>query len=440
MKKNWELPRRTFLRGVGTAMALPALDAMQPALAAAGGAPRRMAFIYVPNGAIMEDWTPRDDGRGYALSPTLKALAPLRDHFQVISGLAHDKAEANGDGAGDHARAGATFLTGRQARKTSGADIRIGVSVDQVAAQRIGERTRLASLELSCDQIRRSGNCDSGYSCAYQFNLSWRNESTPMTPEVDPRLVFERLFSDGLGDPVARRRRQSVLDFALEDAKRLDKRLGRDDRAKLAEYLHAVRDLEQRIERAENVATALPGAKAPEGKPKDYEEYMRVMFDLMLLAFKTDSTRIATFLLAHDGSNRSFPGIGVSNGHHELSHHRNDERKVDKLKKIDRFYIEQLAYFLRRLRETPDSQGANLLDQSMIVYGSGISDANRHDHDNLPVILAGRGGGSLEPGRHLAFERRDKIPMTNLYLSLLDRMDVRVDSFGDSTGHLEDIS
>lgn len=438
MSKSWEVPRRTFLRGLGTALALPTLDAMQPAIAAAGAkAPTRMAFLYVPNGVIMKDWTPEKRGSDYELTPTLRPLEAVKDEFQIITGLAHDKAFANGDGGGDHARANATFLTGRQLRKTSGANIRNGISVDQVAANGMGHNTRLPSLELSCDEVRRSGRCDSGYSCAYQFNLSWKNESTPMTPEVDPRLVFERLFSDGLGNAVDRRRRKSVLDFAMADASRLQRRLGRADQSKLEEYLEGVRDLERRIERAEGVANALPNAAKPEGKPRDYAEYMQVMFDLLLLSFKTDSTRVATFLLAHDGSNRSFRDIGVSNGHHELSHHRDDLAKIEKLKKIDRFYTEQLAYFLKRMKDTKEGEGS-LLDNSMIVYGSGISDGNRHNHADLPVILAGRGGG-LTPGSHNWMNPKDRIPMTNLYRGMLDRAGVPCEQLGDSSGILQNI-
>lgn len=439
--KSWHLERRTFLRGVGTAMALPMLEAMTPLAKAASApsGPRRLAFVYVPNGAIMDTWHPNGKGgRDYELSPTLKPLQKVKDHLQVITGLAHDKAEANGDGAGDHARANATFLTGCQAHKTSGADIQLGVSADQLAAQQIGGQTRLRSLELSCDKIRKSGSCDSGYSCAYQFNLAWSDENTPVAPEVDPKLVFDRLFSSGISDPVLSRRQASVLDFVLDDAKRLHRRLGRADQLKLDEYMHGVRDLERRIEKSQTIAAALPKEKAPEGKPRDYKEYLRLMFDLNLLAFKTDSTRISTFLMAHDGSNRSFPEIGVPNGHHGLSHHRNDKAKIAKIRKIDKFYIEQFAYFLERLKATPEGEGT-LLDNCMIVYGSGHSDANRHDHDDLPVILAGGGGGTLQQGRHLWMDREDKVPMTNLYLALLDRMGVNAERIGDSTGILDTI-
>jgi len=444
MKKSWHVERRTFLRGLGTAMALPALEAMQPSVSAAAaaansGLPKRLAFVYMPNGAIMDSWHPEGrGGKDYNLSPTLKPLEKVKDQLQIITGLAHDKAEANGDGGGDHARANATFLTGCQARKTSGANIRAGVSVDQVAAQQIGNATRLPSLELSCDQVRKSGSCDSGYSCAYQFNLAWQNENTPVAPEVDPKLVFQRLFSDGLGDPVLSRRQSSVLDFVLDDAKRLHQRLGRADQQKLDEYLHSVRDLERRIARSGEAANILPGATAPEGKPDNYKDYLRIMFDLNLLAFKTDTTRISTFLMAHDGSNRSFREIGVPDGHHGLSHHREDKRKMDKIRKIDKFYVEQFAYFLERLKATQEGEGS-LLDNCMVVYGSGHSDANRHDHDDLPVILAGGGGGSLTPGRHVWMPRRDKTPMTNLYLALLERMGVRAERHGDSTGILKDV-
>jgi hypothetical protein len=431
--------RRRFLKSLAATLALPGL----PSLAAAGSSrqaaaaiPRRLAFIYAPNGVNLEQWLPATDG---TLSPSLQPLAALREHFSVLRGLDHRNAYSNGDGPGDHARANATFLTGAQARKTAGADIRVGISVDQLAATRIGHHTRLPSLELSTDPPRRSGGCDSGYSCAYQFNLSWRGESTPAPAERDPRLVFEKLF--GGGDPTRdaerRARRKSVLDFVLDDAKRMHGRLDGTDRAKMDEYLTAVRDVEQRIEAAERFRVEVPEELRPNGVPETYREHIRAMYDLMTLAFRTDSTRISTFLLAHDGSNRSFPEIGVPEAHHHLSHHQRKIKNLEKIALIDRFYIEQFAHFLQTLRETREADGSSLLDHMLIVHGSGIADGDRHNHDDLPILLAGHGGGSLRQGRILQAERGT--PMTNLYLSLLDRIDVPLARVGDSTGRFEAI-
>jgi hypothetical protein len=384
----------------------------------------------------------KGEGTGYELSPTLQPLAALKSDFSVFSNLAHDKAEANGDGGGDHARATATFLTGCQAKKTAGGDIHIGQSVDQIAATQLGDRTRLASLELSTDGERSSGRCDSGYSCAYQFNLSWKTDTMPMAPEMDPRLVFERLFgiTAGMSTSDAERRakyQKSILDFALADAKTLQKRLSGNDNRKLDEYLTSVRDIEVRIQKAEKMKSELPpGVTAPTAIPGTTQEHIRTMFDLLLLSFQTDSTRIATFMLAHDGSNRSFPEVGVPDAHHNISHHQNNPEKLEKIAKIDNFYVQQLAYFLQRLKDTKEGS-QNLLDSSMIVYGAGISDGNTHDHDRLPIILAGRGNGGLNPGRHVKLN--DKVPMTNLYLAMLDRMGVKAERMGDSTGVLEDI-
>ena len=388
----------------------------------------------------MDRWNPSGSGADWALSQTLEPLASVRSAVQVIAGLKHDKANANGDGAGDHARANATFLTGAQAYKTAGSDIRVGVSADQVAAEQIGHQSRLPSLELSCDRVRQSGHCDSGYSCAYQYNLSWRNESTPMTPEVNPRSVFERLFGGMNPATTAERRarqlttRRSVLDFVLESARDLSRQACDSDRQKLDQYLESVRATERRIEQAEQMSAELPDDAGPAGIPESYREYVRVMYDLMVLAFQTDTTRIATFLLAHDGSNRRFNDLGITSGHHEMSHHRNDPNLVSSLEQIDRFYVEQFSYFLQKMQATEDV-GGSLLDQSMIVYGCAISDGNRHRHNNLPVLLAGGGGGTLRPGRYVRPE--GNVPACNLYVSLLQRMGVDVEQFGDSTDSFE---
>ena len=454
--KNWQIPRRTFLRGLGTAVALPMLEAMLPSVSALAasvgnapttpkGFPKRVAFVYAPNGKNMADWTPKMLGPDYDLPMILEPLKNFRGDMMVLSGLAQTKANANGDGGGDHARASASYLTGCQARKTAGADIKIGVSVDQIAASKVGDQTRFSSLELSCDKGTRAGSCDSGYSCAYQFNLSWKSESMPVNPEVDPRAVFDRLFgSANVNDSKEARAKRdfynrSVLDFVLDDAKRLQSNLGTTDRRKLDEYLTAVREIERCIEQSAKFAIAVP----PSDKAKDltgdysFEQHIRLMFDLQVLAFQSDSTRISTFILAHDGSNRPFPFLGFSDGHHDLSHHRNDEAKKAKIAQINRFYTTQFAYFLEKLKSVREGDGT-LLDNCMIHYGSGISDGNQHLHTNLPIILAGRGGGTITTGRHLRVA--DKTPMTNLYLSMLDRMGVSAERIGDSTGKLESIA
>ncbi len=400
--------------------------------------PVRVGFVYVPNGANMADWTPKQVGGDFELPYILEPLASVKSDFCVFSGLTHDKARPNGDGAGDHARASAAFLTGAQPRKTSGVDIHVGVSVDQVIGNKVGTRTPFRTLELGIDRGQSSGNCDSGYSCAYQYNISWRTPTSPVPPETNPRLAFDRLFSNG--DPSdseelrVRRQgyRKSILDFVMEDARALNPKLGRTDQRKLDEYLSSVRDLERRIEFTEKMATEITG-KRPVGEPHDYTEHVRLMYDVMLLAFQTDSTRVASFIVAHDGSNRPHPFIGVNEGHHDLSHHGNDPEKKAKIAKINRFHAEQFAYFLERMRSIREGNGT-LLDNCMIVYGSGIADGDAHAHDNLPVLVAGRAGGGLTSGRHVRVAK--ETPMTNLYLSMMDRMGVSMERFGDSTGKL----
>ena len=451
-----DLSRRSFLRGLGVSLALPGFESL--AKVEPKSIPLRMGFAYVPNGVIMENWRPEQLGNGFAFPSALKPLEKMKGDFQILSGLDHTKANANGDGAGDHARASATFLTGCQARKTAGKDIRLGVSVDQVAAESIGKKTKLPSLELSCDAARGSGKCDSGYSCAYQYNLSWKNESVPVPAESNPRLAFERLFGQSqLGvDRKAVRRRvgqdKSVLDFVLEDAKKMKGRLGYDDQEKLEEYLDSVREVESRISGSLPKQDEYSDLQRPKGIPGNYRDHIRTMFDLMALAYRSDLTRISTFLLAHDGSNRSFREIGVPEGHHSLSHHRDDPVKMRKLSNIDRFYCEQFAYFVTKLAGFKESDGSRLLDHCMVVYGSGISDGNRHRHVDLPVLLAGGKAHGLKTGRHHDFsgkmasltpdekEEIDRskagygIPMSNLHLGLLAKMGVRVDRLGDSTG------
>ncbi|HET6878696.1 MAG TPA: DUF1552 domain-containing protein [Pirellulales bacterium] len=447
------LSRRNFLRGIGTAIALPAFESLAakaicaeatPALATtAAGAPLRTAFVFFPNGAIPDAWWPQSEGPDFELSRTLKPLEPLKDMVQVMGGLDHRHAEPGPDGAGDHARGGGTFLTGVRLKK-SASEVRAGVSIDQVLAREVGHLTRLPSLELTCDAVRKSGACDSGYSCAYQFNLSWSSPSTPMTPEANPRLAFERLFGEGPpGERQAnaerrRREQRSILDFVREDARAMQRRLNARDNDKLDQYLTGLRELEARIAKAETFGVGPdPGIEAPPGIPKDYAEYVQLMYDLLLLAFQSDSTRVGTLLLAHDGSNRSFEDIGISQGHHDLTHHQNRADWIEKVAEIDLWYTRQFARFLTRLRETTDVDGKPLLVNSMIVYGGGNADANRHTHSNLPIVVAGAGGGSLQPGRYV---KHGSKPVTNMFLSLADRCGVTsLDHFGDSTGRLSDI-
>ncbi|HYR58605.1 MAG TPA: DUF1552 domain-containing protein [Chthoniobacteraceae bacterium] len=452
---NSQLTRRRFLRGLGIGIGLPFLESIAPlgkALAATAskaatthsGGPLRMAFLYVPNGVNVARWKPNGEGADYQLGETMAPLAGLKEHFQIFSGFEQRLGWSNGDGGGDHARANATILTGARPKKTSGSDIRLGISVDQLAAQYAAQQTRFASLELSCDGVRKSGACDSGYSCAYQFNVSWRSETAPVAPESNPRLVFERLFGSGKGEErqksfaLRNTREKSILDFVMEDARSLNRELGRNDQHKLDEYLTGVREIEQRIQKAERFGPLPdPHADSPAGVPADYQAHIRLMMDMLALAFQTDSTRVSTFMLAHDGSNRSFREIGVTDGHHNLSHHQNNPAILEKIGQIDLFYTQQLAYFLTKLRDTKERDGRSILDNSMIVYCGGLSDGNRHAHDNLPVVLAGRAGGVLTPGRHVNLG--DKTPMTNLYVRMLNIMGVPTDRFGDSTGILKTV-
>ena len=435
-----KISRRSLLRGLGVSLALPSFESFaRPGLPVI---PLRMGFTYIPNGVIMKEWRPLETGPLKILPNSLKPLQNHSADFQVASGLNHTKAYANGDGGGDHARANATFLTGCQARKTAGKDIKVGVSVDQIAADTIGDRTKIRSLELSCDGVRKSGKCDSGYSCAYQYNLSWRTESMPMVPESNPRLVFERLFgnssssTDQKSQMERRMLNKSILDFALEGANDLSKRLGKLDQEKLDQYFTSIRELETRIEREEKNWDTTQFPKRPQGIPENYREHLRIMFDMMALAFQSDSTRVSSFLMAHDGSNRSFHDIGVPEGHHSLSHHRNDPDKIKKLARIDQFYSEQFAYFVDKLSTIKEIDGSRLIDHCMIIFGGGISDGNRHRHSDLPVLLAGGASHGLTTGRHIDFEN---VPMTNLYLGLLDRAGVQASQVGDSTGKITDI-
>jgi hypothetical protein len=445
IRKRDLLSRRTILRGVGATMSLPLLEAMLSnnglAAGASSEAPVRTAYVFFPNGAIMPEWTPKTDGENFEFSKTLKPLEPFRSSLNVISGLAQDNGRAKGDGPGDHARSASTFLTGVHPVKTAGSDIKVGVSVDQLAAQQIGKETRLPSLEVGLESGRTAGQCDSGYSCAYSTTVSWKTEHTPMPVEVNPKLVFDRLFSSSNGSPQERAKRakyrRSILDVVAGDAQRLSRSLGKTDQRKIDEYFTSVREIEQRIGQAEQSAKLeTPDFEIPDGIPKDLAVHSRLMYDLMLLAFRTDSTRIATMMLATEGSNRSYPWVGVNSGHHSLSHHRDDKKKVADLQKIDNFHVTQFAYFLKRLSETKDGNGS-LLDHSMIVLGSGLGDGNRHRHDELPIVVAGGGSGTVRNGRHIRL--KNETPLNNLFLSMLQRVGVKADSFGDSNGLLKEI-
>ncbi len=440
---NSKISRRTVLRGLGVSLALPWLEvtaSIAKASTVAAG-PNRMAFIFVPNGVALDQWTPATEGYGFKLPYILEPLAPVHDDLLVLSGLTHDKGRANGDGPGDHARSSSVFLTGAQPRKTDGENIRSGISVDQVAAQTIGQRTRFSSLELGVDPGRNAGGCDSGYSCAYSSNISWSSEATPVGKEVNPRLVFERLFAGGKASEVDKSTRQrqalqqSVLDFVADDAKRLQTKLGRNDNRKLDEYLTGIREIERRI--GTNVAAAPLDVDVdyaiPDGIPGDYQDHMRLMCDMLVLAFQTDSTRLATMMFANEGDNKNYRKIGVPDGHHDLSHHGGNPDKLKKIAEINRFHVQQLSYLLQKMKSVKEGE-RTLLDNSMICYGSGISDGNRHNNENLPIILAGGGAGTVETGRHLRYDT--ETPMCNLFMSMLERMEVNVPFIGDSTGRL----
>ncbi|HEY7310826.1 MAG TPA: DUF1552 domain-containing protein [Gemmataceae bacterium] len=444
MMHGRRISRRTVLRGVGTAVTLPLLEAMLPRPVRAAGkptAPRRMAFVYVPNGVIPVDWKPKTEGADFELPPILQPLASVKQDVLVLSGLTCDKARPNGDGPGDHARASAAFLTGAQARKTAGANFRAGVSADQIAAARIGDRTRLPSLEIGIERFRGSGNCDSGYSCVYEHTLAWRNATSPLPTETDPKLVFDRLFSGKIDDPGRAKRgrlKTSVLDAVLEDARDLDKQLGGADRQKLEQYLTCVREMEQRIARAEKLPPPqVPMGAARPNQPADLGQHFRLMCDLLVLAFQADVTRIATFMFAREGSNLQYRMVGVSEGHHELTHHRNDPKMIAKVREINKYHVGQFAYLIGKLKSVKEGDGT-LLDNSMIAYGSAIEDGNRHTHHDVPVLLAGKGGGSLKSGRHLRYPK--ETPLNNLWLAMLDRMDARTSKLGDSTGLLEGLT
>jgi len=442
---NRSLPRRTFLRGLGTAVALPLLDGMFPAFAAAigktgDGAPRRLGVFYLPNGVIMDKWTPATEGAGFEWTPTLAPLAPFRDQVLVLSGLVNKPAiPYPNEGAGDHARASATFLTGVHAKKTEGADIQAGISMDQIAARELGKETQLASLEMTLEYTEMLGACDAGYACAYSNTVAWRSPTTPLPMEIDPRAVFERLFGDGVStDRAARLSRiaedRSILDSLTQDVARLSHRLGARDRSKLGEYLEAIRDVERRIQRAEEQsARDLPVIEQPAGVPPTFVEQAKLMFDLLALSYQADLTRVSTFMMGHEVSSRAYPEIGVPDAHHPLSHHQGDQEKIAKCTKVNLLHMQTFSYFVEKLRSTPDGDGS-LLDHSLLICGGGISDGNQHSHVNLPVLLLGGGTGTLKGGRHVRYPQ--DTPLANLHVSVLDKLGVPVESFGDSNGQL----
>jgi hypothetical protein len=441
------LARRTFLRGMGTMIALPMLDSMIPAMAATKDLrkpPIRLGFVYVPNGIIQKDWLPKTEGAGFEFLPTMKPLEPFRARLLVLSNLAQVNGRALGDGGGEHARAGATWLTGVHPKKTQGVDIRAGVSADQLAAKEMAKSTQFASLEIGIEEPFLAGSCDAGYSCAYTNTISWRSPTTPNPVEISPRAVFERLFGDGgTTDPAVRHQRmrqdRTILDYVRADLARMESGLGARDKSKLDEYFESIRDIERRIHKAEEQSATMkmPVMERPVGIPGTFEEHAKLMSDLLVIAWQTDMTRVITFMMARESSNRSYREIGVPDGHHSVTHHQNDPEKIAKTQKIDELHVKSFAYLLKRLDETKDGDGT-LLDHSMLLYGSGIRDGNIHDHQDLPLVLAGGKSAGIKGGRHIRY--KPETPMNNLLLTLLDKSGVPADTLGDSTGKLDLLS
>jgi uncharacterized protein DUF1552 len=437
------LSRRMVLKGIGTTIALPFLDAMVPAFARAADAPLRLAWFYVPNGIDMRHWTPAAEGPLGTLDGILAPMNAVKDEILVLSNLTTHWGRPLQDGAGDHGRALGSYMTGAQVYKTAGADLKLGISADQIAADAIGRDTRLPSLEVGLEEARQAGNCDSGYSCAYTYNLAWRTETQPLPPISDPRALFERLFGADADEPAAARARrlamrQSILDEVVGSTTRLKSTLGGSDRRKVDEYLTSVREIERQVERAAAEGTTIePGMDKPFGIPVEFPDYFRLMTDMMVLAFKADVTRISTMIVGREGSVRAYPEIGVNDGHHPLTHHQGNMEMLAKVRQINELHAKLFAEFLVKLKNTPEGD-SNLLDQSMICYGSGLSDGNGHTHDQLPTVLAGRGGGFVTPGRHIVYQR--ETPVTNLFLTMLHRAGVNPDHIGDSTGRLGGVS
>ncbi len=437
------LSRRTMLRGAGAAIALPFFDAMAPAMNSSkipGGKPVRMAFVYVPNGIDMRHWTPKEDGAFTGELPKiLRPLEGLRQDFSIHSNLTQNNGRALLDGAGDHGRCCGAYLTGVHPRKTM-ADIKAGVSCDQIVANEVGAKTRFPSLQVGLEDARQAGDCDSGYSCAYTNNLSWRSETQPLPPVLDPRALFERLFGKGAAlNPEERARqsryRRSILDFVTGDTKKLQGELGPTDRRKLDEYLSSIREIELQLEKAEkDNAQVNPGMPKPYGVPADFAEHFRLMSDMITVAFQADLSRVVTFLVTREGTSRPYREIGIPDGHHPLTHHMNKVELLDKVTRINEYHMAQFAKWMEKLKSLPEGD-SNLLGNSMIVYGAGLSDGNRHTHENLPVMLMGGGGGTLKGGRRVTY--RKETPISNLYLSMMDRMGVKAEHFGDATGRID---
>ena len=447
------LPRRTFLRGLGAAIALPYLDSMTPAFAAskvAGDKPVRSAWFYVPNGIDMRYWTPGEDGPLGELSKILAPLQPMKDDILLLSNLTANWGRPLLVGAGDHGRAAAGYMSNVEVYRTAGADLKLGVSADQVAASMVAGKTKLPSLEIGLEEARMAGNCDNGYSCAYAYNLAWKTETQPLPPISDPRSLFERLFGTDIAEPPAAHAkrlamRRGILDLVSEDTKRLQTTVGAVDRRKLDEYLTSVREIEQQVQLAEKEGTVIdPGIEKPFGVPPEFNDYFKLMTDMMIIAFQADLTRVSTIMMGREGSTRSYREIGIPDGHHPLTHHMGNKEMLDKVTAINCYHAKLFAGFLQRLKDTPEGD-SNLLDQSMIVYGSGLSDGNVHTHDQLPTLLAGRAGKRIQPGRHITYQR--ETPVANLFATMADYMDpeqkggvVRRQRVGDSTSRLTGLS
>ena len=436
------LPRRTFLRGLGVSLALPLLDAMIPSLTAAAKTPanpvrlRRLGYVYMPMGCDVTRWTPPGENALDELSPSLSPLAPVKEHVTAITNL-----ELQNAYPGTHATSNASFLSAARAKRTESADYYLGTTADQIAAKQIGQETQLPSLEMSMDLLATVGQCDNGYACVYQNNLSWSSPTTPLPAEAHPRIVFERLFGEG-GSIADRRaalqKRASLLDSVTEEITRLQNKLGPADRAKVRQYLDTVREVERRIQKAESDAAdnPLPDLDRPEGVPASYAEHARLMFDLQRLALQGDVTRVITFQLARETSNRTYPEIGVNDPHHPLTHHGNDPEKIAKVAKINQFHVSLFAEFLQKLKATPEGDGS-LLDHCLYLYGSGMGNPNLHDHVNLPILVAGGAAGRMKGGRHIKYAK--PTPLANLHLTLLEKVGVRLDSFADSQGKVDEL-
>ena len=450
------ISRRTLLRGLGTAIALPWLEAMAspaPLIANVGrrvavnSPPVRMAFLYVPNGMHMPDWVPQGPGgRDFKLQSIMDPIAEFREKMNVFSGLSLQGAKALGDGGGDHARSVAAFLTGAHPKKTHGSDIRNGISIDQVAADKIGHLTKLKSLELGTEGSSTGGRCDSGYSCLYTSNISWRTDTSPLSKEINPAAVFERLFGNGIeGESLrslAKResKRKSILDFVHGEAKSLSQDLGTPDRRKLDEYLYAVRDIERRMHNIEKLGDSdedFSDYPRPIGVPREYAEHVKLLFDMMVLAFQTDSTRICSFMYTNAGSNRSYRNLSIREGHHSISHHGKNPEKQRKISQINQYHMSLSHHLLAKLDSIEEGEGT-LLDNCMVMYGSGIADGNAHAHDDLPIAMFGGGGGTIQTGRYVRL--RNGTPLTNLYCSMLERVGAPVDRFSDSNGTIDELA